>query len=123
MAIECYQSKCPFHGTNEGLEGPFCYRTHCIVEYATHLKNLAKTLSDENDVKVLHDVAHILHVLAEYCEFIPVKDFLRYVDNGLYNQYDGVGYWTDRLYNEIGTVDFNELNPPENAAFVKWYAK
>ena len=29
MAIECYDDKCPYHSTNHGLKGPFCYEEEC----------------------------------------------------------------------------------------------
>lgn len=31
MTIECYYGECRYHGTQDGLEGPFCFESECLA--------------------------------------------------------------------------------------------
>jgi len=49
MTMECYEGKCPFHGNNNGDEGPFCFEPECrnpeLVERGDRLFALTRRQS------------------------------------------------------------------------------
>ena len=56
-----------------------------------------------------------------------VNDFINYVKEGYFTNYDGIGYFIDKDGNELGAIncDDNWLHKhiPTDAAFIMWYNK
>lgn len=56
-----------------------------------------------------------------------IDDFIGYVEDGSFIDYDGTGYWVDGEGNRLGSIYCNvnwlKSNTPEGAEFIMWFNK
>ena len=106
--------------------------------YAYHRDKLIKKYSEIEDSYFEYDkkyeeltnkVAQAIKILFKeekfsFADIYFVEDFNKSSELGYFNFFDGVGYYVDEEGNELGSINWNNLNDyPKNALFVLWYNK
>lgn len=91
-------------------------------------KDLSYSEKDKKEESLLDNYIHLIRLAFQRKEFgdlMTVENFERCCRDGLFINYDGIGYYLDYDGNELGYVDCRDKveDWPDKAAFVAWYNK
>ena len=94
------------------------------ASYKNEEIDISKYYADKDAYELLFVQAVKLLFAREFGDIFLVEDFITSAKNGGFIPYDGTGVFIDLFGNEVGDINWNNLDDyPEEAVFVDWYNK
>ena len=94
------------------------------TSYKNNKIDISKYYADKDTCELLFAQAVKLLFAREFGDIFLVEDFITSAKNGGFIPYDGTGVFIDLFGNEVGDINWNNLDDyPEEAIFVDWYNK
>lgn len=99
-----------------------------IEKLKTSYKNkeidISKYHADKDTYELLFAQAVKLLFTQKFGDIFLIEDFITSAKNGGFIPYDGTGVFIDLFGNEVGDINWNNLDDyPKEAVFVEWYNK
>lgn len=119
------------------LDRPEDFKISCILEqYHYSLKkleeikkeNVAYDFSDDKEElqKLCGQLIYLAYTRDTFfwAEFFLIDMFIEIVENGVFNEFNGTGYYIDFNGEKLGMINWNNIKDyPEDTAFIVWYNK
>lgn len=94
------------------------------TSYKNNKIDISKYYADKDTCELLFAQAVKLLFAREFGDIFLIEDFIASAKNGGFIPYDGTGVFIDLFGNEVGDINWNNLDDyPEEAIFVDWYNK
>lgn len=94
------------------------------TSYKNNKIDISKYYTDKDTCELLFAQAVKLLFAREFGDIFLIEDFIASAKNGGFIPYDGTGVFIDLFGNEVGDINWNNLDDyPNEAIFVAWYNK